>query len=146
MFQRNTLGTRQALIQRAAELEHDNDDKIAGLADAHASAARELARLDGVAPGSADEADVLNAARSQILRTAIEQRIANARGAQAIDLHDRMNDALTPGRPARARAADRRRPRRRRDRRLAGAPGRRSTARRSPTGSASTTHCPTPSA
>ena len=30
VFKRNTLGTRQALIQRAAELEHDNDDKIAG--------------------------------------------------------------------------------------------------------------------
>src|SRR6185437_10157659 len=96
VFQRNTLATRQALIRRAAQLEHDNDGKIAGLAEAHASAARELARLDGVAPGSADEADVLNAARSQILRTAIEQRIANARGAQAIDLHDRMADALTP--------------------------------------------------
>jgi hypothetical protein len=94
--QRQIIATRQALIQRAAALEHDNDDKIAGLADAHASAAQELARLSGVAPGSDDEADVLNAARSQILRTAIEQRIANARGAQAIDLHDRMNDALTP--------------------------------------------------
>src|SRR5512140_498439 len=35
VFQRNTLGTRQALIRRAAELEHDNDDKIAGLAEAH---------------------------------------------------------------------------------------------------------------
>ena len=34
VFQRNTLRTRQALIQRAAELEHDNDGKIAGLADA----------------------------------------------------------------------------------------------------------------
>ena len=96
VFQRNTLGTRQALIQRAAALEHDNDGKIAGLAEANASAARERARLDGVAPGSDAEADVLNAARSQILRTAIEQRIANARGAQAIDLHDRMADALTP--------------------------------------------------
>ena len=30
VFQRNTLGTRQALIQRAAELEHDNDDNAAG--------------------------------------------------------------------------------------------------------------------
>jgi hypothetical protein len=96
VFQRNTLGTRQALIRRAAKLEHDNDDKIAGLAEAHASAAQALARLSGVEPGSDDEADVLNAARSQILRTAIEQRIANARSAQAIDLHDRMNDALTP--------------------------------------------------
>src|SRR6185437_15626577 len=73
-----------------------NDGKLAGLAEAHASAAQELARLSGIAPGSNDEADVLNAARSQILRTAIEQRIANAKGAQAIDLHDRMNDALTP--------------------------------------------------
>jgi hypothetical protein len=94
--QRQIIATRQALIQRAAALEHDNDDKIAGLAEAHASAARELARLGGVTPGSDDEADVPNAARSQILRTAIEQRIANARGAQAIELHDRMTDALTP--------------------------------------------------
>ncbi|HLG47921.1 MAG TPA: hypothetical protein VKY24_16885, partial [Reyranella sp.] len=46
--QRGIIATRQALIQRAAQLEHDNDDKIAGLAEAHASAARELARLSGV--------------------------------------------------------------------------------------------------
>src|SRR5579883_2622492 len=58
--QRGIIATRQALIQRAAQLEHDNDDKIAGLAEAHASAARELARLSGVEPGSDDEADVLN--------------------------------------------------------------------------------------
>src|SRR5579883_3097803 len=94
--QRQIIATRQALIQRAAELEHDNDDKIAGLAEAHASAAQALAQLSGVEPGSDDEADVLNAARSQILRTAIEQRIANAKGAQAINLHDRMQNALTP--------------------------------------------------
>src|SRR6185312_10201556 len=62
VFQRNTLGTRQALIQRAAALEHDNDGKITGLAEAHASAARELARLDGVDPDSAQG-------------TAIDQRI-----------------------------------------------------------------------
>jgi hypothetical protein len=60
---------------RAAELEHDNDDKIAGLAEAQASAARELARLDGVAPDSPEEAAILNGARSQIPRTSIEQRI-----------------------------------------------------------------------
>ena len=38
--QRQIIATRQALIQRAAALEHDNDGKIAGLAEAHASAAR----------------------------------------------------------------------------------------------------------
>ena len=96
VLQRQIIATRQGLIQRAAALEHDNDDKIVGLAEAHASAAQERARLDGVAPGSDDEAAVLNAARSQILRTAIEQRIANAKGPQAISLYDRMTDTLTP--------------------------------------------------
>src|SRR3954471_9377470 len=35
--QRQIISERQRLIQRAAALEHDNDDKIAGLAEAHAS-------------------------------------------------------------------------------------------------------------
>jgi hypothetical protein len=96
VLQRQIIATRQGLIRRAGELEHDNDDKIVGLAEANASAAQERARLDGVAPGSDADADVLNAARSQILRTAIEQRIANAKGPQALTLHDRMSDALTP--------------------------------------------------
>jgi hypothetical protein len=96
VLQRQIISERQNLIQRAAQLEHDKDDKIAGLAEANASVAQERARLDGVAPGSDDEADVLDAARSQILRMAIEQRIANAKGPQAITLYHRMSDALTP--------------------------------------------------
>jgi hypothetical protein len=40
VLQRQIIATRQGLIQRAATLEHDNDDKIAGLAAAHARAAR----------------------------------------------------------------------------------------------------------
>ena len=95
VFQRNTLGTRQALIQRAAALEHDNDDKIAGLAEAHAGAAQELARLDGVDPDSSEAAAIGAAARSQILRTAIDQRIANARPQQAIDFYDKAKALLT---------------------------------------------------
>src|SRR6185437_2333934 len=97
VFQRNTLGTRQALIRRAAELEHDNDDKIAGLAEAHAGAAQELARLDGVDPESPEAAAIGAAARSQILRSAIDQRIANARPQQAIDFYDKVKALLTPG-------------------------------------------------
>ena len=87
---------RQALIRRAAELEHDNDDKIAGLAEAHASAAQERARLDRVAANSPEEADILNAARSQILRTAIEQRIGAALPHKALTLYDRVKAALSP--------------------------------------------------
>ena len=96
VFQRNTLGTRQALIRRAAELEHDNDDKIAGLAEAHAGAAQELARLDGVDPDSAEGAAIGAAARSQILRTAIDQRIASAKPQQAVDFYDKVKASLTP--------------------------------------------------
>jgi hypothetical protein len=96
VFQRRTLAERQALIRRAAELEHDNDGKVAGLAEAHASAAQELARLDGIAPEAPDEANRLNAARSQIFSTAISQRIAAAKPAQAIALYERVKARLSP--------------------------------------------------
>src|SRR4051812_562076 len=95
-WQRQVISERQTLIRRAAELEHDNDGKIGGLADVHASAAQELARLDGVSAGSPEEATRLNAARSQILSTAIAQRIATAKNAQAVALFERVKDALTP--------------------------------------------------
>jgi hypothetical protein len=44
---RQIISERQTLIQRAAALEHDNDDKLDGLAEANASAAAELARING---------------------------------------------------------------------------------------------------
>ena len=96
VHQRQIVSERQALIRRAAELEPDNDDKIAGLADAHASAAQELARLDGIAPGSPEEAAAQDAARSQILRAVIEQRIGANRPDHAVTLYDRVKAALSP--------------------------------------------------
>jgi hypothetical protein len=69
VHQRQVVSERQALIQRAAELEHDNDDKIAGLAEANASAAVELARMTGEPEGPAIES-----ARSAIWYAAINQR------------------------------------------------------------------------
>ena len=47
ILNRQIISERQDLIQRAAELEHTDDDKLAGLAEANASAAQELARLTG---------------------------------------------------------------------------------------------------
>ncbi|MBN9086277.1 MAG: hypothetical protein J0J01_05175 [Reyranella sp.] len=85
------LSERQALILRAAELEHDNDDKIAGLAEANASAASELARIDGQ-----PETPSIDGARSAVWRTAIDQRIAGGKGPQAIVLFDRVKDRLVP--------------------------------------------------
>jgi hypothetical protein len=93
---REVVAERQRLIRRAAELEPDNDDKIAGLAEAHASAAQELARMDGVAAGSPEEADILRAARSQILRAAIGERLLASKTAPALALFDRVKDALVP--------------------------------------------------
>jgi len=94
VYQRQIVSQRQALIQRAAELEHDNDDKIMGLAEANATAAGERSRMDGVAPDSPDAAAAILGARSSILRTAINERIANGKGAQALALFDRIKDQL----------------------------------------------------
>src|SRR6185437_2558238 len=88
---RQTLAERQRLIQRAATLEHDNDDKLAGLAEAHASAAQELARMNGE-----PEAAAMDAARSAIWRTAIDQRLANDNGPQAITLFDQVKASSRP--------------------------------------------------
>ncbi|MBN9086317.1 MAG: hypothetical protein J0J01_05375 [Reyranella sp.] len=96
VHQRQVLAERRRLIRRAAELEPDNDDKIDGLAEAQASAAQALARLDGIAPGSPEEAAAQAAARSQILRAAIEQRIGAAMPDKAVTLYDRVKAALSP--------------------------------------------------
>jgi hypothetical protein len=53
--------------------------------------AQELARLNG-----ADEEPAMDAARSAIWRTAIGQRLATGKGAQALDLFDKMQDRLVP--------------------------------------------------
>jgi hypothetical protein len=90
VFNRQTIAERQRLIQRAAELEHNNDDKLAGLAEAHASAAQELARMNGES-----EAPAMDAARSAIWRAAIDQRLTNGNGPQALALFERVQDQLT---------------------------------------------------
>jgi hypothetical protein len=95
VYQRQVVSQRQALIQRAAELEHDNDDKIMGLAEANATAAREGARMDGLAPDSPEEAAAILGARSDILRRAIDGRIANSKGAEALALFDKVKDQLS---------------------------------------------------
>ena len=93
---RQIVAQRQALIQRAAELEHDNDNKILGLAEANATAAGEAARMDGIVPDSPEAAAAALGARSSILRTAISERIANGKNAQALALFDRIKDQLAP--------------------------------------------------
>jgi hypothetical protein len=96
VYRRQVVAQRQALIQRAAELEHDNDGKILGLAEANAFAAREGARMDGIASDSPEEANAILGARSDILRRAIDERIANRKGLQALALFDQIKDELSP--------------------------------------------------
>jgi hypothetical protein len=91
-FKRQTLAERQRLIRHAIELEHNNDDKLAGLAEAHASAALELARMNGEPEGPA-----IDAARSAIWHSAIAQRIANGDGAGALKLFQRARHQLNDG-------------------------------------------------
>jgi hypothetical protein len=91
-FARQVISERQSLLQRAAELEHTDDDKLAGLAEANASAARELARLNGQA-----ERPAMDSARSTIWHSAIAQRIANGDGAGALELFQRARHQLNDG-------------------------------------------------
>ena len=63
---RQIIAERQALNQRAAELDHHDDESLVGFAEAHANAAQALARLTG-----ADEEPAMLAARSAIWRSAI---------------------------------------------------------------------------
>jgi hypothetical protein len=88
---RQIIAERQALTQRLAELEHGDDTILPSLAEAHASAAQELARLNG-----ADEESAMQAARSAIWRTAIGQRLATGQSPQALDLFDKVQDRLAP--------------------------------------------------
>src|SRR5205814_1882946 len=96
LWRRQVISERQRLILRAAQLEHDNDDKIEALAAANASAAVERARMDGAAPNSPEESGAAQDARSQVLRLAISERIANRKGTQALALFDRVKDELLP--------------------------------------------------
>jgi hypothetical protein len=56
-WQRDTANARQALIRTAFELEPDDDEKLLDLAEAYASGARELARIDGLPDATATVAD-----------------------------------------------------------------------------------------
>jgi hypothetical protein len=89
---RQILSERQRLIERAAELEHNNDAKLAGLADANAGTAQVLARLDGL-----PEEPAMQAARSAVWRSAIGQRLVVGQNSDAFDLFQRVNDQLVPG-------------------------------------------------
>jgi hypothetical protein len=86
---RQIIGERQTLIQRAAELEYNNDDKLAALAEAQASAAAELARMN-----DEPEEPAIESARSAIWRTAVGQRLAAGDSAQAVALFERIKDQL----------------------------------------------------
>jgi hypothetical protein len=88
---RQITGERQRPIQNATQLGHNNDDKLAGLAEAHANAAQELAWMNGE-----PEAPAMEASRSAIWRTAIDQHLANGNNPQAITLFDQVQDQLAP--------------------------------------------------
>lgn len=90
VFNRQTIAERQRLIQTAATLEHTNDEKLAGLAEANAGAARELARMLGQPedPAMAD-------ARATVWQSAIAQRLANGDPAGAIELFRRKRRQLS---------------------------------------------------
>ena len=90
VFARQAIAERQALTLQAAGLAH-NEDALPGLAEAHATAARALARLEG-----RPEAPAMQAARSTLWRHAIDQRLAAGQGERALGLFARARADLLP--------------------------------------------------
>jgi hypothetical protein len=88
-FGREVLAERHRLIERAAALDHNDDDKLVGLAAANASAAQALAQLNGEAVEPA-----MRAARSAVWRTAIQHRLKTGQRAGAVDLLERTKEEL----------------------------------------------------
>jgi hypothetical protein len=87
---REILSARQRLIERSAALEHNNEAKLAGLAEANADAAQMRARLDG-----SSEKPAMQGARSAVWRSAIGELIASGQGPKALRLFDRAKEHLT---------------------------------------------------
>jgi hypothetical protein len=87
---RQTVADRQALILQAASLKH-NEDALGGLAEANATAARSLARLDGL-----PEEPAMQAGRSAIWRSAIDQRLTDGEGTRALGLFEQAKGELVP--------------------------------------------------
>lgn len=96
VWRREVVDERQRLLRHATALEYDDDDKVTGFAEASASAAAERTRIDGLASDSAETADAVLAARSSILRSALDQRIANGKEAAALALYERIKSRLSP--------------------------------------------------
>lgn len=92
-WQRDTANARLALIRNTFELEPDDDDKLIDLGEAYASAAIELARINGDPDGG--RASVTEA-RSSLWRRTIDRRLAAGQGPQALALFDRVRPQLAP--------------------------------------------------
>jgi hypothetical protein len=90
---RKSTGCCARCATPALEQAANDDDKLVGLAEAYAGAARELARIDGAPDGGA--ATVADA-RSSIWRGAIDRRLSAGNGPQALALFGRVHSQLSP--------------------------------------------------
>jgi hypothetical protein len=88
-FGREVLAERHRLIERAAALDHNNYEKLLGLAAANASAAQVLTQLNGE-----PEEPAMQTARSAVWRSAIGQHLEKGQRAEALGLLDRIKGEL----------------------------------------------------
>jgi hypothetical protein len=90
-FAQDVMAERHRLIERAAALDHNDEEKLAGLAAANASVARARAILNGER-----EEPAIAAARSAVWRSAIDQRLAAGQSASVQSLFERVRGELVP--------------------------------------------------
>jgi len=92
-WQKSVAEGRQALLRNQAALDHNDVDKVEGLAAAAEGTAREQAKQAGV-PGTDAETAMVVKARSDILTTAITQRLQSGDNRSALALYDKVKHRL----------------------------------------------------
>lgn len=90
----NTATARLGLQRNEAALSYGDPAKIEVLAQSAEDTARELARLQGAAPGSDIEKSMVVAARSNVIGTAIEMKLANGENRAALTMYDKAKGQL----------------------------------------------------
>jgi len=90
-FAQDVTAERHRLIERAAALDPNDDEKLAGLAAANASVAQARAILSGE-----PAAPAIAAARSAVWKSAIDQRMATGQKESAQSLFERVKGDLGP--------------------------------------------------
>lgn len=96
VWQREVMDRRMELMRKQAGFRWNDPDALEAYAEAAESAARDRAWIDGLAPDTEELQPIVTAARSGVLRSAIEGALAGGDSEAAHALHQNAVHRLSP--------------------------------------------------